>query len=357
MKPIEPQISSVKDEDFEVTNPTLVALWKDFLAGKRRALAKVITLIESERSDLRILAEEILSKSLPAAGKSVRIGISGAPGVGKSTFIEQFGLRLVDQKHRLAVLAIDPSSPLSGGSILGDRIRMEELSRHPEVFIRPSPSGIKLGGVARYTRETILACEAAGFDRILVETVGVGQSEVDVASMVDVFLVLQQPYSGDDIQGLKKGLLELADMVAVTKGDGELLLPAQLTRQKLEATLHLIKAMSTSIKGGSGPEEFQRVLVVSGKTGNGIEELLGELNRYVESQKQSGEFKRKRIHQSKDWFKSELNHQLQRCFFSDPWVKEQLKQLESKIKDQQSTPSLVAKDLVQQYLRQMQKNL
>ncbi len=338
-------------------NPIEWQLWNDLRAGHTRVLAKVITLIENQRPDQRALAEKLLSRILPSSGKSIRIGITGAPGVGKSTFIEQFGLRLVQKGHRLAVLAIDPTSPLSGGSILGDRIRMEELSRHPSVFIRPSPSGLSLGGVARYTRETILACEAAGFDRIIVETVGVGQSEVEVASMVDVFLILQQPYSGDDIQGLKKGLLELADLVAVTKGDGELLLPAQVTRQKLESSLHLAKVV-----GNHGSESWdhghqQRVLVVSGKTGDGLDELLNQLEQFVGVQVSSGRFQGRRMDQAKAWFQSELTHNLEKRFFSDPWVQEQLKRIEPKIYGLQSTPSLVAKDLVGQFLQRGPKGV
>lgn len=326
-------------------------LWNDLRAGQTRVLAKVITLIENQRPDQRVLAEKLLSRILPAAGKSIRIGITGAPGVGKSTFIEQFGLRVAQKGHRLAVLAIDPTSPISGGSILGDRIRMEELSRHPSVFIRPSPSGLSLGGVARYTRETILACEAAGFDRIIVETVGVGQSEVEVASMVDVFLILQQPYSGDDIQGLKKGLLELADLVAVTKGDGELLLPAQITRQKLESSLHLAKAIGDHGAGSGDQGHLERVLVVSGKTGDGLDELLTQLDQFVAAQERSGGLESRRINQAKAWFQSELNHNLEKRFFSDPWVQDELKTIEPRIHGLQATPSLAAKDLVNRFLQ------
>jgi LAO/AO transport system kinase len=332
-------------------NANELQLWNDLRAGQTRVLAKVITLIENQRPDQRVLAEKLLSRILPAAGKSIRIGITGAPGVGKSTFIEQFGLRVVQEGHRLAVLAIDPTSPLSGGSILGDRIRMEELSRHPNAFIRPSPSGLSLGGVARYTRETILACEAAGFDRIIVETVGVGQSEVEVASMVDVFLILQQPYSGDDIQGLKKGLLELADLVAVTKGDGELLLPAQITRQKLESSLHLAKAVGNHGSASWDHDHLQRVLVVSGKTGDGLDQLLTQLDQFVGAQECSGGLQARRIDQAKAWFQSELNHNLEKRFFTDPWVQEELKAIEPRIHGLQATPSLAAKDLVSRFLQ------
>src|SRR5262245_23088470 len=192
------------------------------LAGDRRALARAITLVESSRADHRDDAVDLVDALLPHTGRAIRIGVSGPPGVGKSTFIEAFGLHVIEQGHRLAVLAVDPSSTRSGGSLLGDKTRMTELRRHPDAFVRPSPGGRHLGGVARRTREAMRLCEASGFDVVLVETIGVGQSEVAVADMVDLFLLLVNPGGGDELQGIKRGIMELADVVAVNKADGDL---------------------------------------------------------------------------------------------------------------------------------------
>jgi LAO/AO transport system kinase len=319
-------------------------LWERFIRGDLRSLSQMITLVESEKPELRIQAETLLKKCLQRKTNSIRIGISGAPGVGKSTFIEQFGLHTVNKNHRLAVLAVDPSSPVSGGSILGDRIRMEELSRHPQAFIRPSPAGKQLGGVSRYTRESIIVCEAFGFDRIFIETVGVGQSEVEVASMVDFFLILQQPYTGDDIQGLKKGVLELADMIAVTKGDGDLLLPAQLTRQRLQHTLSIAHSLRPGIH--DDPSDSTQVFVVSGKTGEGISNLYEALDLNISRRKEKGIFNIRRMDQSISWFKSEINEQLQNFFLKNPKVRQKINDIELKIKKDQAIPSLAAKDLI-----------
>ena len=325
--------------------PDINLLWERFTKGERRALSQMITLIENQRPERRAEADLLLGRCLKIKPESVRIGISGAPGVGKSTFIEQLGLHTVHNNHRLAVLAVDPSSPVSGGSILGDRIRMEDLSRHPSAFIRPSPSGKHLGGVSRHTRESILVCEAFGFDRIFIETVGVGQSEVDVASMVDIFLILQQPYTGDDIQGLKKGLLELADIIAVTKGDGELLLPAKLTQQRLQNTLSLVHSLKPN-DGTQLSESGPLIFVVSGKTGDGIGELAAALDQFIARRKSSGQFTQKRINQSIAWFKSEIKEQLQDYFLKKPSIKHQMDALELKIKQSEAIPSLAARELI-----------
>ena len=217
-------------------------------AGDRRALARAITLVESTRRDHRADAVALLDAILPATGTATRVGISGAPGAGKSTFIEALGLHLVDAGHRVAVLAVDPSSARSGGSILGDKTRMEQLSRRPEAFIRPSPSGGTLGGVARRTREALLVCEAAGFDVVLVETVGVGQSEVAVAGMVDLFVLLLAPGAGDELQGVKRGIVELADLIVVNKADGDLLDPARHTAADYAHALHLVRSRPTTAR-------------------------------------------------------------------------------------------------------------
>src|SRR5947208_3828114 len=232
--------------------------------GDRRALARAITRVESTRADHRAEAEALLAEVLPHVGGAMRVGISGAPGAGKSTFIEALGLHLVERDHRVAVLAVDPSSTRSGGSILGDKTRMEELTRSPHAFVRPSPTSGTLGGVARRTREALLLCEAAGFDVVLVETVGVGQSEVKVAAMVDLFLVLVAPGGGDELQGLKRGIMELADLVVVNKADGDLAATAAHTAADYAAALHLVRPRT--------PVWTPRVLTCSALTGLGIPE-------------------------------------------------------------------------------------
>jgi len=219
---------------------------EQILQGNRRAIAKAITLLESTRSESFEQGQELLESLLPYAGKALRIGITGVPGVGKSTFIEAFGLFLIEQGHRVAVLAVDPSSQLTGGSIMGDKTRMNELAQHPEAFIRPSPSSGILGGVARKTRETMLICEAAGYDVVIVETVGVGQSETMVSSMVDLFLLLMLPNAGDELQGIKKGVLELADLVVVNKSDGKQESLAKTAQAEYRKALHLLPSTKTS---------------------------------------------------------------------------------------------------------------
>src|SRR6266850_7477202 len=222
------------------------ALAADVRAGSRRALAKAITLVESTRADHQRAAQRLLELLLPATGRAARVGVSGVPGVGKSTFIEAFGLFLIGRGKRVAVLAVDPSSARSGGSILGDKTRMPRLSAAPEAFIRPSPSGASLGGVARRTREALLVCEAAGYDVVIVETVGVGQSEVTVASMVDFFLVLMLPGAGDELQGIKKGIIEIADALAVNKFDGDNVARASQAAAEYRAALRLFRHTSAN---------------------------------------------------------------------------------------------------------------
>jgi LAO/AO transport system kinase len=257
------------------------ALVERLLAGDAAALARAITLVESTRADHRLDAEAVIERVLPSAGKSVRLGISGSPGVGKSTFIEAFGLYLIGKGHKVGVLAVDPSSRLTGGSILGDKTRMGELSRASAAFIRPSPAGRTLGGVARRTREAITLCEAAGFDVILVETVGVGQSETAVADMVDLFCLLLQPAAGDELQGIKKGIVELAELILVTKGDGELLKVAERTAADYRAALRLLRPLSETWQ----PE----VLTVSGITGSGLDATYEAILRHRDLLDASGE--------------------------------------------------------------------
>lgn len=284
-----------------MTPADLTSLVRDVRAGNRRALAKAITLFEDARPGERPHAARLLSELLPHAGKAVRIGITGSPGVGKSTFIEAFGSHLVAQGKSLAVLAVDPTSPVSGGSILGDRVRMEKLSAEPKAFIRPSPSGQSLGGVARHTREAVVACEAAGYDYVLIETVGVGQSETMVSSMVDLFLMLCMPNAGDEIQGIKRGILEVADVVAVTKADGALLADAKRTRLELEQALGLARA-----QGGVAPP----VCLVSSTELHGLVELDKAVADFLAAAKKAGSFAERRRIQAAAWFDQELQEEL-----------------------------------------------
>lgn len=262
----------------------------DVLAGKRRALARLITLIESSRADHRAAAEALLDQLAPHTGKAIRIGISGVPGVGKSTFIESFGLYLIEQGHKVAVLAVDPSSRRTGGSILGDKTRMEHLARHEGAFIRPSPSGGTLGGVARRTAESILAVEAAGYDVVIVETVGVGQSETAVADMADIFLLLLQPGAGDDLQGIKKGIVELADLIVVNKADGDLANAANRAVADYRAALHLLRPVS---RHWSPP-----VLPASAVTNQGLPEIWQKIGAYAEIMQREGLWQARREEQA-----------------------------------------------------------
>ena len=276
-------------------------LVNDLRTGDRRALARAITLVESTRPDHRADAAALLQLCMPHTGGALRIGITGAPGAGKSTFIEALGLHLVEQGHRLAVLAVDPSSTRSGGSILGDKTRMEMLARDDRAFIRPSPSGGTLGGVARRTREAMLVCEAAGFDVVLVETVGVGQSEVAVAAMVDVFTLLLAPGGGDDLQGVKRGIVELADVVAVNKADGDLFPAAQRTAADYTNALHLVRGP------GNGPA---RVLTCSALAGTGIAEVWDAVEATVTGGRADGSLERRRREQARQWMWSEVSDTL-----------------------------------------------
>src|SRR5215472_1875317 len=281
-------------------------------AGNRRALAKAITLIESTRPDDRVESEKLLAQLLPATGGALRMGISGAPGAGKSTFIEALGLALVARGHRIAVLAVDPSSTRSGGSILGDKTRMEELSRHPNAFIRPSPSGGTLGGVAARTREAMLACEAAGFDVVIVETVGVGQSETAVAGMTDVFVLVQMPNAGDDLQAIKRGIIELADVIVYNKVDID---PkaAQLSMGQMKQALSLLRPAS----GGWRPP----VMGVSAVRRDGIEAFWREVVRCRDTLAAGGELEAKRRGQSLDWMWALIDAGLRERFRSHAGVR------------------------------------
>jgi LAO/AO transport system kinase len=283
------------------------------LAGDRRALAKAITLVESTRTDDRRAAAELLDAVLPHTGRAVRVGISGSPGVGKSTFIEAMGVHVVDRGHRLAVLAVDPSSSRTGGSILGDKTRMIELSRRSGVFIRPSPGSGHLGGVARRTREALLLCEAAGYDVVFVETIGVGQSEVAVADMVDLFLLLVNPGGGDELQGIKRGIMELADLVVVNKSDGDLAPAAGRTAAEYRNALHLLRPTWKSWTA--------RAMQASALTGAGIAEVWGAVEEFGKTVATDGELAAARARQAHAWMWSEVHDELLSDFRHHPAVR------------------------------------
>ncbi len=303
--------------------------------GDRRALARAITLVESTREDHRADAITLLEDLMPGTGAATRVGISGAPGAGKSTFIETLGLHLVDEGHCLAVLAVDPSSTRTGGSILGDKTRMEQLSRRPEAFIRPSPSGGTLGGVARRTREVLLVCEAAGFDVVLVETVGVGQSEVAVAGMVDLFLLLLAPGGGDELQGVKRGIVELADLVAVNKADGALLEAARHTAADYGHALHLV-----------GQAEVQ-VLLTSALEGTGIAEVWKAVEAHARTARESGALAARRADQARDWMWSEVTETLVERVRAEARVRGDVDALEADVVAGRISPAAAARRILE----------
>lgn len=307
-----------KAADFEVP-----LLKQGILNGERAKLAKGITLVESNAAHHFEQAQELLRSILPHTGHSLRIGISGVPGAGKSTFIEAFGSYLCGLGFKVAVLAVDPSSSIHGGSILGDKTRMEELARNPKAFIRPSPSEGTLGGVHRKTRETMLLCEAAGFDVILIETVGVGQSEAIVRSMVDFFMLLVLTGAGDELQGMKKGIMELVDGIVVNKADGENLPLARKTQSEYNRILHFLQPAT---QGWGG-----KAYTCSSVTGNGIPELWEMLQEFSRTTKSSGIFEERRRMQSKEWLYSLINHQLKTMFYKNEAVKELLPMLENQV--------------------------
>jgi LAO/AO transport system kinase len=308
------------------------------LAQNRRIVAKTITLIESSLPSHHEKAKAVVDALLPYAGKAVRIGITGVPGVGKSTYIESFGLQLVKQGHRVAVLAVDPSSSKSGGSIMGDKTRMERLSLEQQAFIRPSPTGGTLGGVARRTRETIVACEAAGFDVIIVETVGVGQSETTVASMVDFFLVLMLAGAGDELQGIKKGVLELADAVAINKADGNNIGNAKNAKMEYEKALNLL---TPSSKIWSPP-----VLTCSAVTMDGIEDIWQTILDHKKKLEASGELGEKRKRQALDWLWALVEEGLRERFYRNPDVEKSLSEIVKAVEKGETAPTAAAHRLL-----------
>jgi len=313
------------------------------LKGKLRPLSRAITLIESSNPEHHEAASRLLDKILPHTGKSIRIGISGVPGVGKSTFIESFGKSLTAEGHKVAVLAVDPSSQLTGGSILGDKTRMEDLSRDENAFIRPSPAGKTLGGVAKKTRETMLLCEAAGYDVILVETVGVGQSEITVASMVDFFMLLQLANAGDELQGIKKGVMEIADAIVINKAEGDNRPKAELAKGQYLNALHILRPKS---KNWIVP-----VLLTSALYHEGIEEVWEMVNEYREKLTESGEFAEKRKKQSVDWLWTMVMDDLKDMFINNKNVQAILPQIQEAVVNGITTPSVASKRLLELFKR------
>jgi LAO/AO transport system kinase len=316
------------------------ALARQVINGDRRALARAITLVESTRNDHRKDAERLLVDVLPHTGGSIRIGISGAPGVGKSTFIEALGLFLVEHGHRVAVLAVDPSSTRSGGSILGDKTRMEELARSSAAFVRPSPTGGVLGGVARRTRETVLLCEAAQFDVVLVETVGVGQSEVLVAGMVDLFLVLVAPGAGDELQGLKRGIMELADLVVVNKADGERVAAATDTAGEYASALHLVRPRH--------PRWTPRVLQCSALLGEGVDGVWSAVDEFRRAL--GDDLRELRSAQARDAMWTELSDALLGAVRGDPHVAPLARNLQDEVMAGELTPEAAATAILRVFL-------
>lgn len=306
-------------------------------SGNRRALAKAITLVESKLDKHREQAQELLEKVLPQSGNSIRIGITGIPGVGKSTFIEAFGMFLVQQGKKVAVLAVDPSSPVAGGSILGDKTRMELLSREDKAFIRPSPSEGALGGVALKTRETMLLCEAAGYDVIIVETVGVGQSEYEVAGMVDFFLVLMMPNAGDELQGIKKGILELADSLVINKADGESINLANQTRSQYQSAMNLLhhNAFWTP-----------KVTTCSSTAKERIDEVWEMVVEYYYAAIENGHFDTKRSKQNSEWMRRLMHEMLELKLNQHPQIKQRFPQLQAQVTNGTATPYAAAKQII-----------
>ncbi len=306
--------------------------------GDRKALAKTITLVESAHPAHQGLIASVIDGLMPYSGGGIRIGITGVPGAGKSTFIESLGLKLVAENHRVAILAVDPSSARSGGSILGDKTRMEKLSVDPNAFIRPSPSGGSMGGVARKTRESILVCEAAGFDVILVETVGVGQSEVSVASMVDFFLVLILAGAGDELQGIKRGILELADAVVVNKADGDNVDKALQTQKAYESALHLLTPSSA--------DWAPPVLTCSALNMTGIDAVWNTVMAHRQMLEKTGALEEKRRKQAASWMSFLLETGLKDWFYSLPEVRKMLPELTREVEKGRVAPTAAAKKLL-----------
>jgi LAO/AO transport system kinase len=323
------------------------SLAADILSGNRRALSRAITLVESTHSDHRKLADALLQKLSSHAGGSIRLGVSGVPGAGKSTFIESMGMYLVEQGLNLAVLAVDPSSALTGGSIMGDKTRMEELSRSPNAFIRPSPSSGTLGGVTRRTRETLLLCEAAGFDIVIVETVGVGQSETAVADMTDMFLLLLLPGGGDELQGIKRGIMELADMVLVNKADGDMLAKANHSAADYLRALRLLHPRT---RNWTVP-----VKTCSALTGSGISAIWELIEKYQQILTASNEFSQRRAQQAKSWLWAEISENFISNLRENKLVKENISDMETAVMSGTIPPTQAASEIIKLFQKSLRK--
>lgn len=312
-------------------------LAENVIAGDRRALARAITLIESARPDHRDQADALLARLAETGRQALRVGLSGTPGVGKSTFIEALGCRLTGQGLRVAVLAVDPSSARSGGSILGDKTRMERLARDPRAYIRPSPSQTTLGGVARRTREAVAVCEAAGFDVVLIETVGVGQSETMVAGMSDAFVLLLAPAGGDELQGVKRGIMELADLIFVNKADGDLLATATRTCADYAGALRLLR------KRDDDPEGFPKAMTVSAIEDTGLDVAWDAITDLTDWRRTSGVWDRRRADQSRAWFEEEVKAGLLAQFSSDPAIRAALDEYGAAVTEGRASPRAAAR--------------
>ena len=321
--------------------PSAAELVEGILKGDITMLSRAVTLVESLSADHQAIAQEVIEKCLPHSGQSRRIGITGVPGAGKSTSIDTFGLHVLRDGGKLAVLAIDPSSERTKGSILGDKTRMERLAVHPAAFVRPSPSAGSLGGVARKTRETIVLCEAAGFNNIFVETVGVGQSETAVHSMVDFFLLLQLAGTGDELQGIKRGIMEMADGIVINKADGDNIPRAQLAQAQFRSALQLFPPTESGWK----PE----VLTYSGYYELGIEEVWEMIDRYFEFVNANGYFERKRLQQARYWMYETIDEQLRRHFFDNPSIASMLEEKEQRVLTNRQSSFTAARDVLDAY--------
>ena len=319
----------------------------DYVSGildqNRVILSQAVTLVESTRTDHQEMAQKIIERCLPHAGRSIRVGITGVPGAGKSTFIEAMGKHITNQGNRLAVLAIDPSSERSKGSILGDKTRMEDLATDPNAYIRPSPSAGSLGGVARKTRETIVLCEAAGFDTIFVETVGVGQSETAVHSMVDFFLLIQIAGAGDELQGIKRGIMEMTDGIAINKADGNNVEKAQIAMNQIKNALHLFPLPPSGWR--------PRVSTCSSKEKIGIDQVWTMINEYVSYTVANNYFDERRNQQAKYWMVETINETLKNSFFQNTLIKEKMKAMEKRVLENKISSFVAANELLDQYFK------
>ena len=341
-----------------ITSPYFVRKHKpkltveDYVAGIRRGditiLSQAITMIESNNPDHYAMAQQIIERCLPDSGKSGRIGITGVPGAGKSTFIEAIGGMVTSLGHKLAVLAIDPSSERSGGSILGDKTRMESISSNPKVFIRPSPSAGSLGGVARKTRETVVLCEAAGYDVIFIETVGVGQSETAVHSMVDMFMLLQISGAGDELQGIKRGIMEMADMMVITKADGENVHKAELAKTQFQGALRLFPMAES--------EWRPKVYTCSSVAQTGLEEVWKGVEEFLDHTERNGYFQHNRNRQNKYWMYESINEALRNSFYQDPEIEKRIADYEKRVLDARLSSFVAAKELLDIYFKDKSSN-